>query len=369
MTRYHDRIKYLLEKYKSGFLNKSELSELATYLRSEEGKETLFEDMDRSFFDSIGDITPLPEETSQRMRDRILQELSPLPPVRPIVHRLWFRGMVATILLLVVGWWSVQILTQDANVEWQTMQTTLGEQKKIVLSDGSVIFLNGGATVQIPKNMAALDHRIIKLSGEAFFDVASDSSRPFFVITRDFSIRVLGTSFNVDTELEQSVTVHEGKVQVMQIDEKNVTKNLRELPDLWNQFTISNTKTDLYSPQMNAEESMEELAASVIALGPLEKVGIKENTALSKIHVLSTNNWMHKDLAFYDQPLELVVQQLERFYGKEIAIDPALSGCKITLAANKKTLDEALNGLTRLIRDGQIKAIENSLLISGSRCQ
>ncbi|WP_165384646.1 FecR family protein [Sphingobacterium corticibacterium] len=368
MAKHQDRIQYLLAKYKSGLLNKSEHMELAAYLKSEEGKEILFEDMKQSFSDSLSTMSSMPESTSARMRDRLIKETSPMVTVKPIIQRVWLSGLVATILLLIVGWWSIHMLTQDPDLEWQTMRTTLGEQKKIELSDGSVIFINGGATVQIPKNMTSLDYRIIKLSGEAFFDVAPDSSRPFFVVTRDFSIRVLGTSFNVDTELEQSVTVREGKVQVMQIDENSVSKSLHNLPEVWRHFAQSNTEQQVHSPK-RPEMEIEQLTPPTVALGPFEKAGIGEHTGLSKTNVSNINNWMHKDLAFYDQPLELVVQQLERFYGKEITIDPALSGCKITLAANKKTLDEALNGLVRLIRDGQIKTIENGLLISGSKCQ
>lgn len=368
MAKHQDRIEYLLAKYKSGLLNKSEHRELAAYIKSEEGKETLFEDMKQSFSDSLGAASIVPETTSERMRNRLLKEISPVVSIKPILQRAWFRGMVATILLLVIGWWSNHMYTQDPDVEWQTMRTTFGEQKKIELSDGSVIFINGGATVQIPKNMTSLDYRIIKLSGEAFFDVAPDSSRPFFVVTRDFSIRVLGTSFNVDTELEQSVTVREGKVQVMQIDENSVSKSLHNLPEVWLHLAQSDTKQEVHSPKLSKVET-EHLSPPTVALGPFEKAGIGEHTGLSKTNVSNINNWMHKDLAFYDQSLELVVQQLERFYGKEITIDPALSGCKITLAANKKTLDEALNGLVRLIRDGQINTIENRLLISGSKCQ
>ncbi|PRD47666.1 FecR family protein [Sphingobacterium haloxyli] len=368
MAKHHDRIQHLLKKYKSGLLNKSELIELAAYLKSEEGKEILFEDMKQSFSDSLSTMSSMPESTSARMRDRLIKETSPVVPIKPIIQRAWFSGMVATILLLLVGWWSIHMFTKDPDVEWQTMQTTLGEQKKITLSDGSVIFINGGATVQIPKNMGSLDYRIIKLSGEAFFDVAPDSSKPFFVVTRDFSIRVVGTSFNVDTELEQAVTVREGKVQVMQIDENSVSKSLHNLPEVWLNLAQSNTKQEVHSPKPSKAET-EHLISPTVALGPFEKAGIEEHTGLRKTNVSNINNWMHKDLAFYDQSLDLVVQQLERFYGKEITIDPALSGCKITLAANKKTLDEALNGLVRLIRDGQLKTIENGVLISGSTCQ
>lgn len=369
MNHKQDHISHLLKKYRAGLCTKNELIELTEYLKGKEGKETLIKDMSQSFASSIEDTTMLSDETSQRMRDRLVRATHNSTQTRAISLGVWLKGLAASILLVVTGWWVWQNIYTEKDIEWRSMSTAMGQQKKIELPDGSTIFLNGNSEITFPSKSSSLDYRIIKLKGEAFFDIETDSIKPFFVVTPNFSIKVLGTSFNVDTELEQAVTVHEGKVQVMKIEEEEVIKNLSNISDNWVEFVRLNKASPPLNPIEYGHKPGEGLASDLVLLTPFEKAEVKADLGLSKVNVTNTNNWMHKDLAFYDQPLELVTQQLERYYGTEIEVAPHLSGCKITLAANKKTLDEALSGLTRLIKNGHIVPLENGKQITGTSCQ
>ncbi|MDW7695745.1 FecR domain-containing protein [Flammeovirgaceae bacterium SG7u.111] len=92
----------------------------------------------------------------------------------------------------------------------------LGEKKLITLPDGTSIKLNSGSTLFVSEEFG-VDKREIRLEGEAFFDVAKDSSKPFVIRTEGFDVTVLGTSFNVSAYKDQpdrSVVVVEGKVKV-----------------------------------------------------------------------------------------------------------------------------------------------------------
>lgn len=368
MNVHKDRIGYLLEKYKKGRCTKSELAELTQHLKSKEGKEILIEDMEQSFDVSLeANAEPISEEISARMRTRLLLATKPLNSKKSYttINR-WLIGLAASVLLIVTGWWLYGGIDDRQDIEWQSLKTVIGEQKKIGLPDGSTIFLNGDSEILFPRNLSKMDYRIIKLKGEAFFDVASDSTRPFFVLTSNFSIRVLGTSFNVDTELEESVTVHEGQVQVVPVTETQVNKNLSDLLSIWSEWIELEEETLTSSSHTDISEKP---TPTFVSLGPLEKAGLEENNELRKMNVPKTNDWMHKNLGFYDQPLELVIQQLERYYGTKIRVQPELAGCKITLAANKKTLDEALNGLTGLIKGGKVVSQDGEQHIVGSSCQ
>ncbi|NLR58287.1 DUF4974 domain-containing protein [Chitinophaga polysaccharea] len=88
------------------------------------------------------------------------------------------------------------------------------------LTDGSSVILKTGATI---KHDAFLTQskREVYLKGNAFFDIAKDAERPFYVYTPKVAIRVLGTSFNVSEESGSlTVTVKTGKIAVCSMTDK-----------------------------------------------------------------------------------------------------------------------------------------------------
>ena len=88
------------------------------------------------------------------------------------------------------------------------------------LTDGSTVVLKAGASI---KHDAFLVHpkREVFLKGDAFFNIAKDAGRPFFVYTPEVGIRVLGTSFNVtEKDGNLTVTVKTGKIAVYNLADK-----------------------------------------------------------------------------------------------------------------------------------------------------
>ncbi len=85
---------------------------------------------------------------------------------------------------------------------------------QIELPDGSTVFLNRNSVIEYPHEFDR-DNRNVKLSGEAFFDIRHDVSRPFTIDAGKASINVLGTSFNVNsTDEGVEVLVTTGKVKL-----------------------------------------------------------------------------------------------------------------------------------------------------------
>lgn len=70
--------------------------------------------------------------------------------------------------------------------------------KKINLDDGSVVWLNKGASLRIPDSFSASNRRVIVI-GEAYFEVKKDPESPFWVEGGQLKVKVLGTSFNINT--------------------------------------------------------------------------------------------------------------------------------------------------------------------------
>jgi transmembrane sensor len=120
------------------------------------------------------------------------------------------QAIAASIIFLVGLIWLQLPEPQPA----QLYHSAADEQRQIRLSDGSQVTLNPGGRLRVDSMSA--DWRVVYLqSGEALFDVQSDSSRPFIVVTDQGAVRVLGTEFAVRTDpADMLVTVVEGKVAV-----------------------------------------------------------------------------------------------------------------------------------------------------------
>jgi transmembrane sensor len=84
------------------------------------------------------------------------------------------------------------------NSSMNTLKVPVGLDYQVVFSDGTEIWLNSQTDLQFPFSFPA-DKREITLNGEAFLKVAKDSKRPFIVHTPEGMVRVLGTSFNVNS--------------------------------------------------------------------------------------------------------------------------------------------------------------------------
>ena len=96
------------------------------------------------------------------------------------------------------------------------IQTLTGMEYSLTLSDGTKVYLNAESKLSFPVSFKGAQ-RIVALSGEAYFDVAKDAEHPFVIETRDLSVKVLGTSFNLrayDDEKVVTTTLASGKVQV-----------------------------------------------------------------------------------------------------------------------------------------------------------
>ena len=96
------------------------------------------------------------------------------------------------------------------------VQTLTGMEYTLTLSDGTKVFLNAETKLKFPTIFKG-DQRVVELEGEAYFEVRKDEAHPFIVKTVSMNVRVLGTSFNVRSyvnEHDVTATLVEGKVAV-----------------------------------------------------------------------------------------------------------------------------------------------------------
>lgn len=102
----------------------------------------------------------------------------------------------------------------EEQIQWHTLTTPAQCDYHFILSDGTKVWLNAKSVLKYPV-VFGKDERIIYASGEVYLEVAKDTSRPFYVVTDDLKVSVLGTSFNVNAYKDEdfvTVTLVEGKV-------------------------------------------------------------------------------------------------------------------------------------------------------------
>ncbi|MCK6692454.1 MAG: FecR domain-containing protein [Thermoanaerobaculia bacterium] len=123
----------------------------------------------------------------------------------------WMRA-AAVFLLAVAGvyWW------QSGNTPAPVRIAAAGSVLTDTLTDGSVVTLERQSGLTLARQFNRRERRL-RLEGEAFFDVAPDTARPFIVEVQELEVRVVGTEFTVDNTTDPAkviVTVTEGKVLV-----------------------------------------------------------------------------------------------------------------------------------------------------------
>jgi transmembrane sensor len=192
-----------------------------------------------------------------------------------------------------------------------TYQTAIGEQREVLLEDGSHIALNTNTklSVELTRNK-----RIVYLTeGEVLFEVKKDG-RIFDVITRDGVVRVVGTRFSVyQSGTDTTVTVAEGRVALSRVAEVAA------------EFVPSIV--------LGANER---LSLKVARTGRLAEK-LNANTALS---------WRKKQLVFKGQRLSDVITELGRYFPETITLgEPEIGDKEITAVIQLSDIKTTLQAL------------------------
>jgi transmembrane sensor len=101
-------------------------------------------------------------------------------------------------------------------IAYNTMSTPNGGQYKLTLPDGTRVWLNAASSITFPTSFQG-NNRIVSIDGEAYFEVTKNPLKPFTVKTHHDEIRVLGTSFNVNSytnEPAMKTSLLEGAVHI-----------------------------------------------------------------------------------------------------------------------------------------------------------
>lgn len=125
------------------------------------------------------------------------------------------RAIAACAVLFIAIATYFSFLASDFSKQPEIITQTFPQDIRLLrLSDGTRVWVNENTQIEYPEHFAA-NERIVKLKGEAFFEVARDTTRPFIISSGDIKTTVLGTSFNVKAYGKiAEVNVRTGKVKV-----------------------------------------------------------------------------------------------------------------------------------------------------------
>jgi transmembrane sensor len=227
-----------IEDFYSGKLSPEQALEFLNWLESQEAEEFLSAEIIQLWKEKLGtqtkpwDNQPLWQKINAEKSGYAQPYLTKSDSSKSLGGQWsWIKYAAAVVFLGISVWigysWqqnlgSEPVSEQSLESKLITRSNPAGQKTKILLSDGSTIYLNSESTVVYPEDFQG--NRKVTLEGEAFFDVAKDPEHPFSVESKGITTTALGTSFNISTFNRQdkvAVTLVTGKVKVQQLGSRD----------------------------------------------------------------------------------------------------------------------------------------------------
>ena len=213
---------------------------------------------------------------------------------------------------LIIGLIVFQLVNRDKPL--QTFASLQSMKAPVALSDGSHIVLNSNSELKYPEKFGS-HSREVYFWGEAFFEIASDPTRPFVIETGDARVKVLGTSFGLKALPESGITevvVNSGTVLFYRVDKND---------QLIGQITLEKGEKGTY----------------MHSSGKLSKSINDDSNFFS---------WKTGILVFNETTLDKVMDVVGKKYGVSFHMaDPELSSLKLTATFDNESLDSVLEVL------------------------
>ncbi|MDD2381304.1 MAG: FecR family protein [Mariniphaga sp.] len=188
----------------------------------------------------------------------------------------WAKVAAIFLLAFVSGGIGHYFLSQNSEPIEPPLQVEyvapLGSRSFLKMPDGSKIWLNAGTTIIYQTTFGSFN-RDVKLTGEAFFEIAKNQAIPFVVQTSEINITALGTQFNVKAYADEKTietTLIKGSVKlestkfklaeevILTGTEKAVyTKQSKEIDRIWNNKTVKEHETAKPTPELKIITSIE----------------------------------------------------------------------------------------------------------------
>ena len=205
---------------------------------------------------------------------------------------------------------------ESESIVYNKLEIPRGGEFCLTLSDGTKVWLNSETSIQYPVAFGAKERRVF-VQGEAYFEVAKDTKKPFTVQFMSSSVTVLGTSFNIRAYPEEKRS----------------------------QTTLAEGSVRIYSP------------GSSMLLKPGEQAEVNAlsgEMAKQEVEVKNFTSWKDGRFVFEQQPLEDIMRTLERWYDIRVIFKD--EGAKrISLSGNMKRYGDFSQVMKMLQMTGDVR--------------
>lgn len=283
-------------------------------------------------------LKPIPakdsgQNTGQNATSEIIKKAIKLQKLT--LYKRNFILTAAAITVITIGifsWIKINNHSQETVVQSYAKiisNATKGERKKIILKDGSTVWLNSGTQLFYTNDFEGATREVL-LKGEAFFDVKKQNGKPFIVHSGALDIHVVGTSFNVkayENENQIETTLYEGEVNVLY----NNNKTLSPIKLIPNQKLIIKKAIPLATAKNNTVKE------SII----IEKM----DSTVSESQTVEAA-WKYNRLEFKDEPLSEIAKKMERWFNVSIIIESeSLKNKTFYGSFKEENIEQALSAL------------------------
>ena len=243
-----------------------------------------------------------------KINHRILIQSKADPNKFRMLWQLYSRVAAILLLPLLISslYYYLKIEDKRQSATYVAVHSPYGARTRFSLPDGSTGWLNGGSVISFPSQFGS--KRMVTLNGEAYFDVAKNPDSPFIINAGAIKIKVLGTSFNVvsyDNDSISEVIVASGKVEVEADGQKNNQKLLPSDRLVLNRLSNSLTK--------------------------------------STVNVQNYTSWKTGKLIFLNDNLDEVIRKISRFYNVDFEVKDNVNKKELFRAIlEEESLEEVL---------------------------
>jgi transmembrane sensor len=258
-------------------------------------------------------------------------------PLQPQRTWRWVAAAAVAAIAVTAVWWTTRVNTASEQILTQQedrLQPSVFSGKQFIhLPDGSTVLLNEGSELTYSESFGQ-QTREVTLTGEGYFDVQHDPSKPFKVLTGKVTTTVLGTAFNVKAYPDQKeikVTVTRGKVKV------GDTQRTYGLITPDQQIAVNTTTYDFVQSNIKAE---------------------------------SATAWKSKYMILDDVSMEVAAAIIAEKYNVRVVFgNDDLKKCRITATfLNEENLDQVLTVVTGVVQANFTMQRDGNVKIDGKGC-
>lgn len=303
-----------IEKVLAGLATPEEAREVAKWFATDEGSAYISNNFD-------AEINSIPLEDADLLidhsvpSDKMFQKIN--ARIRSKLIRRWTFRAAAVLLPLVLILGLYLHLNTRVDIfgagEYAEIYVPKGERMQMMFQDGTKVYINSDSYMRYPRKFG-ISERTVELKGEAYFVVAKNKNRPFVVNLNGPSIRVLGTSFNVEAYPENDdikVNLDEGRINLRLLSDV-------EVPVSPGECVVYNKNTKSYRVNRNTDTG----ASSV---------------------------WKSNIISFKDTPLDEVFSRLSRWYNVDFEVEDDIpSDLHITLVSRHTLIEKVLEDLVKI---------------------